>query len=362
MEASGDCTTPGAIIDSSAPMTVSGIAAAGLYIIEIPCDFVCSDMGAEYFLAVEFTDTNGPVGIAIDTTPQSCVCYNDWGSGWVDVVSQYSFAGDFFIYADVDCCGEPDPEVTVIQPNGGEFVAVGASLDMSWTATLLTDVKIDLSRNNGGVWETVLATTPNDGAQSDIATGPTSNQCLLRVSSLDDLYTDVSDAVFTIYDTVPWLSVDIDNGDLGLGENDLLTFTFDATGLAEGVYTGYAVFFSNAASSPDVVTATLTVNDPGTAVGDSPHVFALKGNYPNPFNPSTKVSFAIPEAGQVTIDVLDLQGRVVRTLHSGHLDAGFASVVWDGTDVDGRQMASGTYMARLSAAGRTATHKMTLAK
>jgi len=362
MAASGTCTTPGAIIDSSDPVTVSGIGTNGLYDIEIPCDFVCADMDAEYFLVVEFTDTNGPVGIVIDNSPQSCVCYNEWGEGWKDVVDQYGFAGDIYIYADVDCCGVPDPEVTVIQPNGGEFVAVGSPLDMSWTATLLTDVKIELSRNNGSVWETVLASTPNDGAASATATGPVSTECLLRVSSLDDLYFDDSDAVFTIYEDIPWLSVDVDNGTLGQGESDVLTVTFDATGLAEGVYTGYVVFFSNAASSPDVVTATLTVTDTGSAVGDSPHVFALKGNYPNPFNPSTKVSFVIQEAGPATIDVLDLQGHVVRTLHSGHLDAGPADVVWDGTDAAGRQMASGTYVARLRAAGRRATHKMTLAK
>jgi len=362
MVSDGTCTTPGAIIDSSDPYTVSGIGATGPYVIEIPCDFVCSDMDLEYFIAVEFLDTNGPVGIVIDNDTSTCVSYNDWGTGWVDLVDQYSFSGNLAIYADVDCCGTPDPEVTVIQPNGGENIAIGTLFDMSWTATLLTDVKIELSRDNGGAWETLLASTPNDGSEQAWATVPASNQCLLRVSSLDDLYDDVSDMVFNIYDGIPWLSVDVDTGELGQGENDLLTFTFDATGLAEGVYTGYVLFESNAASSPDLLTATLTVDDPGTGVGDSPYVFSLRGNYPNPFNPSTKVSFAVPRDGHAVIDVLDLQGHVVRTLFSGHLEAGPADVVWDGHDAAGRQMASGTYVARLRAAGRTDTHKMTLAK
>ncbi len=359
-EAAGPCTTPGAIIDSSAPYVVS--QGTGPQIVEIPCDLTCVDMDGEYFLIVEFTDTSGPVGIMYDNAPESCFNYSDQGSGWVDLVDGSGWTGDLLIYADVDCCGVPDPTVTVDQPNGGELVAVGGALDMMWTATQLTDVKIELSRNNGGAWETVLASTPNDGAESTTATGPSSNQCLLRVSSLDDLYSDVSDAAFTIYDAISWLTVDIDTGSLGPGENDLLTFTFDATGLAEGVYTGYVVFESNAPTSLDVVIATLTVNDPGTGVGDSPHVFALKGNYPNPFNPSTKVSFVIPKAGDVVIDVLDLQGHVVRTLFAGHIEAGPAEVVWDGNDGEGRQMASGTYVARLREGGRTAAHKMTLAK
>ena len=164
------------------------------------------------------------------------------------------------------------------------------------------------------------------------------------------------------YAPLSWLSVDIDNGSLGSGDDDLLTLTFDATGLVEDVYTGYVVIESNAPSTPDVVTATLTVNDPGTDVGDSPHVFAMKGNHPNPFNPSTRVDFVLADAGLATVDVLDLQGRVVKTLHAGPLGAGPASVVWDGTDDDGRVVSSGTYLARVRAGGGSATHKMTLAK
>jgi len=67
------------------------------------------------------------------------------------------------------------PSVQVDQPNGGEYLAVGSVVDMLWTATILADVKIELSRNNGGAWETVLATTPNDGAESTTITGPASH-------------------------------------------------------------------------------------------------------------------------------------------------------------------------------------------
>jgi hypothetical protein len=362
MTSSGTCGIPDTIIDSSAVMAVSGITELAYYDIEIATDFVCTDMDGEYFLAFEFLDSNGPVYIPVDTTPQACVNYNEWGEGWKEIVTEYGFQGDLFIWGDVDCCGTALPEVSVIQPNGGELVSAGSLQDIQWTATVVTDVKIDLSRNNGGAWEPVLATTTNDGTETVTITGPASEECLVRVSTLDDLYFDVSDAVFTIYDTIPWLSVDIDNGDIAMGDDDLLTFTFDATGLAEGVYTGYVMFVSNALSSPDVLVATLTVNDPGVGVDDAPHVFSLRGNYPNPFNPVTKVNFVMPEAGLVTVDVLDLQGRVVRTLISEHVGAGPASAIWDGTDSDGRQVASGTYMARVRFGDRIATHKMTLTK
>ncbi len=362
MTTSGACGIPDTIIDSSPVMSISGITSEAYYDIEIATDFVCSDMDAEYFLAFEFLDTNGPVGIPVDSSPQACVNYNEWGEGWKEIVTEYGFQGDLYIWGDVDCCGVADPEVTVIQPNGGELLGTGTTQDIQWTATVLTDVKVDLSRDNGGAWEPLLASTTNDGSETVTITGPGSELCLVRVGSLDGLYFDDSDAVFTIYDTIPWLSVDIDNGDIPVGGNDVLTFTFDATGLAEGVYTGYVMFASNALSSPDVLVATLTVTDPGVGVDDAPHVFSLRGNFPNPFNPVTKVNFVLPEAGLVTVDVLDLQGRVVRTLISEHVAAGPASTNWDGTDTDGRKVASGTYVARVRFGDRIATQKMTLTK
>lgn len=267
----------------------------------------------------------------------------------------HSLAGSFTLIAS-------GPAVQVDQPNGGEMVAVGTVQDVTWTATVLTDVKIELSRDNGGSWETVLASTPNDGVESVAITGPASEQCRVRVGSLDGSTVDVSDAAFTIFAPVPWLSVDVDTGDLAQGGGDLLTFTFDATGLAEGVYTGYVVIASNAASTPDIVPVTLTVTDPGVGVGDAPEPFAVEGAFPNPFNPVTEVAFSLDREGPAIVDVVDLQGRVVRTLLARILPAGATRVRWDGTDAAGRTAASGTYFARLRAGGRTAVVKMTLAK
>jgi len=88
----------------------------------------------------------------------------------------------------------------------------------------------------------------------------------------------------------------------------------------------------------------------------------MNGNYPNPFNPSTEVKFTLTQAGNVTVDVIDLQGRVVRTLFKGDLQSGITSLSWDGRDDNGFAVASGTYMARVVSGNGTATHKMTLAK
>ncbi len=360
--AGGTCTTPGGILASSSPVTFSGFAANGYYDIEVPCDFTCQNMTGQYFLLFEFLDNNGPVEIVLDSSPQACVNYNDWGSGYADVVSGYGFPGDWLIWADVDCCGVPTPEVAVLTPNGGEILQVGASTTITWAATVMTEVKIEASQNGGGAWATVLASTPNDGSETVTVGGPASQNSLIRVSSLDGMYSDISDAPFLTYQSVPWLNVTPVSGTLAQNANVPLALGFDTTAMTDGVYNAYLMITSNTGTSPDVVPVVLTVFDPNTGAGDAPRVFRLDGNVPNPFNPSTTVSFSLATAGRATVDVLDLQGRVVRTLFTGDLPAGVRTQVWDGRDDAGREVASGAYLARLQSGGQTATHKMILAR
>ncbi len=96
--------------------------------------------------------------------------------------------------------------------------------------------------------------------------------------------------------------------------------------------------------------------------GGLPTVLALNGNFPNPFNPMTKISFDLPRSTKVSLEVFDLRGRKVQTLVSENLSAGQHAVLWNGTDGSGRQVSSGTYFYRLQADGSTMTNKMLLLK
>ncbi|MBU1071799.1 hypothetical protein KKG45_00980 [bacterium] len=254
------------------------------------------------------------------------------------------------------------PSVTVTQPNGGETMAWGYAHPVTWDhAGDVTDVKIELSRNGGGSWETLVASTPNDGDESVVFPGPSTTAALIRVSSLDDTVADQSNAVFTLFEMVTWLTLDVESGTLPQGGNQPVTLTYDATGLADGVYTAYVLIAHNAGGGPEVVTVTLTVES-STGAGDTPRTLVLAGNYPNPFNPSTKVIFSLPRAGEVDLDVVDVRGHLVRALHSGPMAAGRHGVAWDGTDDLGHGVASGVYFARLRHDGRELTHKMLLTK
>ena len=93
-----------------------------------------------------------------------------------------------------------------------------------------------------------------------------------------------------------------------------------------------------------------------------PKEYALRQNYPNPFNLETEIVYQLPEAGQVEIAIVDVTGRRVRGLVSGQMEAGTHRVTWNGLDDDGRELATGIYMAVMKAGGKHRTIKMLLLK
>ena len=93
-----------------------------------------------------------------------------------------------------------------------------------------------------------------------------------------------------------------------------------------------------------------------------PDKFALHQNYPNPFNPSTTISFDLPLGGDVSVTVWNLLGEKVRTLHSGQMNPGRHTVVFDGRNGSGAPLATGIYLYRLDAESYTKTRKMLLMK
>jgi WD40 repeat protein len=91
-----------------------------------------------------------------------------------------------------------------------------------------------------------------------------------------------------------------------------------------------------------------------------PTAFALEQNAPNPFNPTTTIRFALPEASQVNLVVYDVNGRAIRTLVTAAYQPGVHAVVWDGLDATGRSVASGTYVYRLTTDKGSFVKRMTL--
>jgi len=101
-----------------------------------------------------------------------------------------------------------------------------------------------------------------------------------------------------------------------------------------------------------------------TAVPDMPVAtgLVLFQNAPNPFNPSTTISYELLSAGRVDLSVYDLSGRLVRTIYQGAEEAGTHQRSWAGRDQSGRTVGSGVYFYRLQAGDDVETRRMLLAK
>jgi len=90
--------------------------------------------------------------------------------------------------------------------------------------------------------------------------------------------------------------------------------------------------------------------------------FALGANYPNPFNPSTSISYALVNSEMVNLSIYDMRGRLVRTLFRGNQILGYHTMDWNGTDGQGRPVSAGSYIYTIQVGNEVKTKKMTLLK
>ena len=89
---------------------------------------------------------------------------------------------------------------------------------------------------------------------------------------------------------------------------------------------------------------------------------ALLENYPNPFNPITRIRFALPQAGPAKLDIYNAAGQWICTLVEGEVASGYHEVIWDARNASGFNVASGTYFAALKAGDLRKTQPMTLVR
>ncbi len=109
--------------------------------------------------------------------------------------------------------------------------------------------------------------------------------------------------------------------------------------------------------------ALVIVTPPVTGVERTPVPrVTLSQNIPNPFNPSTVITFTLPRAQTITLEVFDVGGRRVATIASGPYQPGSHDIHWDGRDARGTDVASGVYFYRLRVGGEAITKKMILLK
>jgi hypothetical protein len=272
--------------------------------------------------------------------------------------------------------------VRASDPNTGNSVTL-TSTTLPTGATMTPTLP-----TSGNPVQSVFNWTPGTGqtglftiifTATDNATPPASVQCTLRVNVGSSDATAPSCAVTQIIPGPP-KQIRVTTQDLQSGLASIVVVTADNATVS-------IPSFTVGTTSPVVVTATKvnqslpstvvlrvrdvagneTVCDPvyTTISSQIPNAFALGTNYPNPFNPATKIKFSVARTEAptvVTLTVYDLLGREVKQLVNEPMQAGEYFVEWDGTDAQGKAVTSGVYITRMTAGDFVATQRMALMK
>lgn len=109
----------------------------------------------------------------------------------------------------------------------------------------------------------------------------------------------------------------------------------------------------------------IIITESGTSTDDAadlPENLELGPNYPNPFNPSTQISYALPVSETVVLSIHDVRGRLIRTLVEDKQQAGYHDVMWNAQDSQGHPVSTGVYFCRLEAGTYSKTIKLVYLK
>lgn len=235
-------------------------------------------------------------------------------------------------------------EIPVILENDEDLVAMDIPLQFSSGVTL-TDVSFEGTRVD--YFDSKLANIDNENHRVTLG------------------------LINMVFEQKPALSKVISNDNVIAN----LTFRIDDLSLTEFTIEPFtserpshelSLIYNDYSSGTPVVTTILPEFEGGkialTAQKAIPDAFMVSQNYPNPFNPSTDIAYALPEAGNVNVEIYNILGQQVKSLVNEYQDAGNYVITWNGDDESGSTVASGVYFYRVSAGQFKDIKKMVLMK
>jgi len=236
----------------------------------------------------------------------------------------------------------PQPSITITSPQGGEYWQVGSTHDITWTTfKTVGNVKIEYSTNNKGTWNTIIASTTNDGSYAWTIPNTPSSSCFVKISEAADgfpynisysafsigtgsggpeigvnhtalyygslksssvktppqqIIVDNSSGIGTLNwqasDDAPWLILDNTAGT----QTGIINASINPMGLSIGTHTGsITIFDPNASNSPQTISVSLTVYPPLSDTGPF-------GSFDTPVNGSNVMS-SVPVTGWALDDI-----------------------------------------------------------
>ena len=167
---------------------------------------------------------------------------------------------------------------------------------------------------------------------------------------------------YTITHEIEWLTINNENGSIAANTTELILFNISTLFMNYGEYTGTVTISTNVGQfniDVSILVVALAIGDEITGI---PQSFKVHENFPNPFNPVTKVQIDVPEQGHMQVVVHDISGRLITTLLNSDVEPGYHSIKWNGKNRLGAMAASGVYILNVYLNGQQHSQKMLLVK
>lgn len=289
-----------------------------------------------------------------------------------------------------------EPEgILLLNPNGGTVYLENDSVNIRWLSVNVNEVNLEWSPDSGRSWDMVAAgLNPVPGSFNWTIPGIRTDSALFRIRSAEDsTVIDESDTVFSIRRAPELLLVSPNGGEIFFQNDpvsiswssffsDSLDISFSSDGgsswilVVRGHPSDSSKYFWNLPvlvaetclfrindsrwtdffdESDSVFTVTTSVNI--LADKNLPLSYKLGNVYPNPFNPTAKFAFELPEDSRVTIRMYDILGSVVRTVVDDFFSAGSYNY-----RIDGSGLSSGVYFIRMKSGNFEQSLKMIISK
>lgn len=268
-------------------------------------------------------------------------------------ISSFEFDNNYF-YTDVTTLSiEPsesyDLNLYFIPDSIGLFVG-----NMTIYSNDETDQEVTVSLNGEGVLSPLSLSF---SALSDTLAPNSYSAHILTITNTGNESID-----YEITHEIDWLTIDNESGTIPATNTQLVQMNINTLFMNYGEYSGDIIISSNVGQFLVEITVVVAALAMENEVPDIPQTFKVHENFPNPFNPITRIYIEVPRQGSLSIQVHDVSGRLIKVLSSKHVKPGYYDFIWEGKNELGESVASGVYILYVQLNGQYRSQKMLLVK
>ena len=321
--------TPDTVITVSATLNITGIPEIGLNT-----------------TVLSFADTY------INDTSTVSLEISNVGSDYLDI-SSFEFDYDYF-FTEAQAASIPpseSEEITIyfIPDSIGSFSGI-----MTINSNDDDDPAVDVTLYGTGEESPLLLSF---SSLIDTLAPNSVNSHLLTLSNTGNVSLD-----YQINHDIEWLTISPENGTIPAFNTELVQVNISTLFMNYGEYNGTIEIETSVGAFYVEVTIIVAGLNIDNDIAGIPHTFKVHNNFPNPFNPVTKVQIDVPEFGHAIIQVHDVSGRLITTLVNEELRPGFHSIQWNGKNQLGESVSSGVYILNVRFENLNISQKMLLVK